>query len=643
MDELQGGESEVDEDSDDQTDEEFANFLDENADFSSESCSGTDDEGPVDIGDAPPQTVQLNPSSEASSFSPWRAKHADHQLKIQSLPREQAHIIRDDPAKIIDLFLPLDLCDTIALNTNTYRDMKSSAGQRRWRDVTKFEIRAWFGMLIYMGVHREANTSSYFNSKASSMFPMSWPHHPLLQRMGQKRFEQIKQFLHICDPLEGQKPHYWYKVDPLWERTMRNMKKYIVPGTHIAIDEMMVRFKGRSKYKTRIKGKPTPVGFRMIALCDSDTGAMFCMLPVSARENSSSVEKLKIKVGENAKERVLSAVSNIVVHLVRQLPKKDRSFKLYTDNYYTNVALLKYLREKEDVGACGTARTNSGLWPKSLVFSKEFVKKRDWNHVEALHVDGSLCFCWWDNQIVKFISTMHSHTDSVYRDRKRPAKGAFNAAIIRKHFGETNAMADIIRPFWTPQVAVDYTAHMGGVDNHDQLRSYTSIVKAFRSRKYWFPLLFFALDTIMVNSYIMLNHFPGLDEEMRSRIPQRTIFHHAVAEYLISSAFDVENEVEAPRTRQTKRQNIEKSASNSGRKVITKNYVLPIERLRNHPHELEIRKERRSCAWCRYLRARGFSNDKFQNKVQTFCVQCNQPLCTRNTCWNNWHSPYYPK
>lgn len=36
-----------------------------------------------------------------------------------------------------------------------------------------------------------------------------------------------------------------------------------IPGTHLAVDECMVRFQGRCKDKTTIPTKPIPTGFRI--------------------------------------------------------------------------------------------------------------------------------------------------------------------------------------------------------------------------------------------------------------------------------------------------------------------------------------------------------------------------------------------
>jgi hypothetical protein len=36
-----------------------------------------------------------------------------------------------------------------------------------------------------------------------------------------------------------------------------------LPGSHLAVDECMIRYTGRSKETTVVKGKPTPLGFKI--------------------------------------------------------------------------------------------------------------------------------------------------------------------------------------------------------------------------------------------------------------------------------------------------------------------------------------------------------------------------------------------
>ncbi|KAF7502016.1 hypothetical protein GJ744_010058 [Endocarpon pusillum] len=43
---------------------------------------------------------------------------------------------------------------------------------------------------------------------------------------------------------------------------------YWLPSTNIAIDEIIIKFEGRTSQKVTIPGKPIPTGFKLFALSD---------------------------------------------------------------------------------------------------------------------------------------------------------------------------------------------------------------------------------------------------------------------------------------------------------------------------------------------------------------------------------------
>ncbi|KAI3655533.1 hypothetical protein MP638_002305 [Amoeboaphelidium occidentale] len=63
-----------------------------------------------------------------------------------------------------------------------------------------------------------------------------------------------------------------------------NSRKYYSPSSKVSIDEMMVRFGGRSKDRYRIRGKPISEGYKIFALCDS--GFTYSFLFASSREKT---------------------------------------------------------------------------------------------------------------------------------------------------------------------------------------------------------------------------------------------------------------------------------------------------------------------------------------------------------------------
>lgn len=72
---------------------------------------------------------------------------------------------------------------------------------------------------------------------------------------------------------------YSDKVEPLLSQVHNASKLYYFPALNVSIDEMMIRFSGRSAHTVHIKNKPIPKGFKIFSLCDA--GYTYAFLPTS--------------------------------------------------------------------------------------------------------------------------------------------------------------------------------------------------------------------------------------------------------------------------------------------------------------------------------------------------------------------------
>ncbi|KAF9425696.1 hypothetical protein BGZ76_003113, partial [Entomortierella beljakovae] len=140
-----------------------------------------------------------------------------------------------------------------------------------------------------------------------------------------EQFEQVERFIHISAPLMY--ANHDTKVSPAY------------------YDKMMVRFTGRCEHTFRIKNKPIPCGYKVLALCDN--GYTHTFLP-------------ELHVDKN-----------------RELETQSRTLERKALSVTGQKALM--LR-KRGVGACGTVRPNAPkylpklrlLRTKKLAWDKKF-------------------------------------------------------------------------------------------------------------------------------------------------------------------------------------------------------------------------------------------------------------------------------
>lgn len=170
------------------------------------------------------------------------------------------------------------------------------------------ELYIWLSIIIYQGIHKEPSVENYWS--VDSIKPM----HPICRQMTYVRFMQIKRYFHIS-PSGLPCKNYYDKAEPLMSHIRDTSKRLYTPKTNVSIDEMMIKFSGRSVHTVRIKNKPTPEGFKIFSLCDA--GYTYIFIP------TSRVASPEVEVVEG-----LNQTGCVVAHLVQHLPYKKHAFNI---------------------------------------------------------------------------------------------------------------------------------------------------------------------------------------------------------------------------------------------------------------------------------------------------------------------------
>jgi hypothetical protein len=251
---------------------------------------------------------------------------------------------------------------------------------------------------------------------------------------------------------------------------------------------------GRSPDTYKMPSKPIKQGFKFH--CLADHGYIWDFHPTSNQAGSDLVPSTD----------GLTARGEIVYHLLRKLPS-TMYFIVYLENLYTTVPLLGRLRHDLHMGASRTARPSSTGFPPELKIPKHDIGKYEYHALKVLTVKDSLfgqlvgAHLWFDNAPVTILSTVHDFESQQERLRKRPGKKSTNAKKAREAFGDLQEKQMMI-----PLCIDDYNHNMGGVDIADQLRSYYDTqLTSFRT---WWPMLFWAFDTMVTNAYFIYQDMP---------------------------------------------------------------------------------------------------------------------------------------
>lgn len=398
----------------------------------------------------------------------------------------------DLPLLFFKLFFTKEVFEGLAANTNAYADFKDARGEgrRSWSAVTAGELKIWIGLIIYMSVNRQSRTEEFWYRKPD------WPSHCITRFRGRTRFEQIKRYFHISPPVESlPRSRFYEKLEPLASLVKESFKRVLLPATPVAVDEMIIRFTGRSKHTIMMRGKPVPVGYNVLALCEA--GYCWTWLFTSPLVHVALNQCGREGVQSSIVPEALPKLSKSVLNLALQLPQ-HHFFQLYCDNLFSNADLFHFLRA-HGIAATGTARSTSRNWPQN--FKQRINRKTTrfpFNSQFAEVVYGDVCaIVWQDKNLVQFLTTAYDPTASQTVTRRRPApRTKWLKQVVDQYWGNCGQVMLL-----QPSYSIDYNNYMNGVDRHDQLRSYTNTqLKALRT---WFALFFFILDAAVINSWLM--------------------------------------------------------------------------------------------------------------------------------------------
>lgn len=357
------------------------------------------------------------------------------------------------------------IIDHIVFQTNFYATQVG----KQFTPTTEDEIRTFLGINLYMGINRLPSYRDYWSS-ASDLHNVY-----ISNLMSVKRFSWLLNYIHFnnnhVQPKRGHSNYdKLYKIRPILNYIGENFNKLYKPHREVAIDEAMVKFKGRSSLKQFMKDKPIKRGYKIWMLCDKSGYNLKFQVYTGKCENS-------VELGLGAR---------VVLDLCEGLEHKNHV--VYMDNFFSSNILYEQLLEK-NIYACGTVRFNRKYLPTLANDNKLQRGDFDW----ATSNRGLTMFKWKDRKSVHLLSSLHSPSDTISVNRKEK-----NGSLTKVP---------------CPTVLKDYNANMNFVDNFDRLKKDYQCDR--KSRKWYMRIFFHMLDCCVTNAFIIHKELPNIDGEKK--------------------------------------------------------------------------------------------------------------------------------
>ena len=365
------------------------------------------------------------------------------------------------PSEIFECFVDREVIDLIVSETNKfaakYIHEKRTGGKMHgksrdlmWTDTNPGEMRVVIALIILQRIVKKPNIDDYH-----SMHPLL--HTPIFGKIiSRDKLKLILKYLHFSD-LE-KTDDALYKIRKLIELLVSKFRTNYVPEKNISVDESLMLWKGRLRWKRYIPLKRSRFGIESFILAESETGYVWNMNIYTGKgtEYPHTVSNI---------QGTVTKPSNIVLSLVE--PLLNQGYCVGMDNYYTSPELYEILLENR-TDAVGTVRFNRKNL--STVVSKKKLKKEESIHQfkrKMMHMK------WKDKNDVNMLST-------TYEPNMERAKVAGKETM-------------------KPTVCINYKRHhMAGVDIMDQITSCASPVR--KSVKKYYKKIFFRLVEISIQN-----------------------------------------------------------------------------------------------------------------------------------------------
>lgn len=351
------------------------------------------------------------------------------------------------------------LINHIVFQTNLYATQIG----KQFTPTDACEIKTFIGINLYMGITKKPSYRDYWSSEPDL------GENYISKLMTVKRFSFLLTHLHLNDNAvtpDKNSENYdkLYKLRPLLDHLGKSFFGCYVPHQKLAIDESMVKFKGRSSLKQYMRDKPIKRGYKVWMLCDE----------------SSYNLKFEVYTGKTLGSTEVGLGGKVVQTLMSGL--EGRHHIVFMDNYFSSYDLFSNLKSKSQTYACGTINPRRKHLP-SLKDEKQLERGEFDSRISD---DGVAVYRWKDNKAVNLISTCHDPSDV--------------SSVNRKMKDGTIATISC------PQVVKDYNSHMNFVDNFDRLKSDYAIDR--KSKKWWMRLFFHFIDCCVTNAFIMHKELP---------------------------------------------------------------------------------------------------------------------------------------
>ncbi len=169
------------------------------------------------------------------------------------------------------------------------------------------------------------------------------------------------------------------------------------------MNEVMLKFEGRTSQKITISDKPIPTRFKLFALDDSGYIYNWEYIKSGIAEGIlRERKKVSISIPNSSISTSLNPTQSIIIRLANSLSKfvKDKLFfHFYLDNLFVYWKSAQALKER-GIAVTETVRKGVTGYSPQLLQLKKMNRALEWGALQASVIEGVACWLWQDANAV---------------------------------------------------------------------------------------------------------------------------------------------------------------------------------------------------------------------------------------------------
>ena len=352
-----------------------------------------------------------------------------------------------------DALFPLEIIEIVVNCTNLQIEEHCARMIEREQDIHTYhhhtdveEMKAFIALFYYIGSWKSTRVNTHdlwSHQNGISFYRCVMP---------RARFMFLSTCLRFDNTETRNRDDRFAPIRQVWELFIKNCTACYQPGRDTTVDEILLGFRGRSKFRMYIKSKPDKYGLKFFSLNDPSTSYLIYALPYLG----------KIKINDKLKEEQLTEY--YFRKTTECIHGTERT--VTCDNWFTSVPLVqRMMKEPYNLKITGTIRKNKTQIPAEMTVCSKEVPDSKFCHAQGMTL---VTFTPKKNKIVLLI-TSDKNTTNVTGEK--------------------------------PDIVLHYNSTKGGTDCFDWLcHSYTVAAKTNR----WPMRVFLGiLDIAAVNSRIL--------------------------------------------------------------------------------------------------------------------------------------------